>query len=92
MAKTISIIFRRAHLLEDLESGSFEPIFLTMDRKTAVNTFINIRRSVCADLTTTYVSGNENEFEYRRKGWMYEYKIRDYQLDKFEVSGYKPVS
>ena len=85
----VYIISRRAWHIEDLECGTFEPILVSLDRAFATTTFNSVRSNVLRDKETTKFDGNVSEFGYHRKNWCYEYRIRVYELNKFDALAYK---
>ena len=85
----VYIISRRAWRIDDLESGSFEPILVSLDRDLINATFSNIRTNVLRDKDVVDFEGKPCDFEYKRKNWYYQYRIRAYELGKFNALGYR---
>ena len=85
----VYIISRRTWRIDDLESGSFEPILVSLDRDLINATFSNIRTNVLRDKDVVDFEGKACDFEYKRKIWYYQYRVRVYELGKFNALGYR---
>ena len=91
----VYVIRYRAHEFDDLGWGSFDPIFISLDKSKVQEKFEKIKQNGITDLNKTiknYFNGVENEdyrveentedgFELWMGKWCYEYYIEEYPLD-----------
>lgn len=80
---TIYIIFRRAYHEDDLDYGTFKPLYISLDLEKAVNVFNNIASNIYKDKDAYAIKESVlSSIEYYRKNWVYEYKFDSFELDK----------
>ena len=91
MFSKVFIISRRAYEQDDFDYGTYEPVLCTLNANNADKTFKNIYKSVLLDAESSNITCTDFSFEYKRKNWCYQYKLEEFELDKFQ-SKFKDLS
>lgn len=88
----VFIISRRAWEQDDLDYGTFEVIFVTTKEHCAISRFRELKALSSSAAGSEYFKCSENNFEYCKGKWFYQYKLEGFILDQLSVRSKKDIN